>query len=79
MKLTEAVAKRLKMILKEKDMTQYELFKISGVPQSTISTILKCEIQTIKLSTLYDICSGLGMEFEEFFSADFLKLEKLDD
>lgn len=79
MKLQEALAKRIKAILKERNITQYELYKLSGVPQSTISTILKGEVKTIKLSTLYDICSGLNLEFEEFFAYDALKLKNIDD
>lgn len=79
MKLKDAIAKRLKQILKQKGITQYQLFKQSGVPQSTISTILNSEIKTIKLSTLYELCCGLNMEFIEFFNEDYLKLINLDD
>ena len=56
MNLTEAVAKRVKEILKEKGMTQYALFKKTGVPQSTISTLLTGNVQTIKLCTIHEIC-----------------------
>ena len=70
--LTEAIAKRLKSICKERNITQYQLYKITGVPESTISTILNCEIKTIKISTLYDLCSGLNIEFSEFFDKDYL-------
>ena len=79
MKLMQAVSKRLKEILKEKEITQYELFKRSGVPQSTISTILKGDIKTVKLSTIYEICSGLNIEIHDFFNVDYLKIENLDD
>ena len=79
MKLVKAVAKRIREILKSKNMTQYELFKLSGLPQSTISTILKGELITIKLSSIYEICSGLNIEFSEFFNTDYLKLENIDD
>ena len=73
MKLQEAVAKRLKDLLAEKGISQYTLFKISGVPQSTISTILNGAIKTIKLSTLHEICSGMGMDIYEFFNVEYLK------
>jgi len=79
MKLVKAVAKRIKEILKTRNMTQYELFKLSGLPQSTISTILKGELITIKLSSIYEICSGLNIEFSEFFDCSYLKLENIDD
>lgn len=79
MKLKDAVAKRIKEIIKEKGITQYELFKMTGVPQSTISTILKNETKTVKLSTIYEICSGLEIELSEFFNSDYLKLANITD
>lgn len=79
MKLKDAVAKRIKEIIKEKGITQYELFKRTGVPQSTISTILNAETKTVKLSTIYEICSGLEIELSEFFNCSYLSIENLDD
>ena len=79
MKLTTAVSKRIKDLCKERNITQYELFKRTGVPQSTISTIIKGNISTVKLSTIYDICSGLNIEISEFFDSEIFKLSKLDD
>lgn len=79
MELKQAVAKRLKNILGELGITQYELYKRSGVPQSTISTILNSNIKTVKLSTIYEICSGIGMELSDFFDINFFKLENIND
>ena len=79
MKLKDAISKRIKEILKEKGITQYELFKQTGVPQSTISTILNAEIKTVKMSTIYEICSGLQIELSDFFNCDYLKIENLED
>ncbi len=79
MLLKEAVAKRIKEIIKEKDITQYQLFKCSGVPQSTISTILNSETKTVKLSSIYDICSGFNIELSDFFDCNYLKLKNIDD
>lgn len=79
MKLKDAIAKRIKEILKANNISQYELYKKSGVPQSTISTILNSEIKTVKLSTIYEICSGLRIELAYFFDSDYLKMENLDD
>lgn len=79
MKLKDAIAKRIKEILKINNISQYELFKRSGVPQSTISTILNSEIKTVKLSTIYEICSGLEIELDYFFDCDYLKMKNLED
>lgn len=74
-----AIVKRIKELLNKNNMTQYELYKRAGVPQSTISTILNAEIKTVRLSTLYDICSGLNIELSTFFDCDYLKMENLED
>lgn len=79
MKLKDAIAKRIKEIIKEKGITQYELFKRTGVPQSTISTILNAETKTVKLSTIYEICSGISVELSDFFDCEYLKIENLED
>ena len=79
MKLLAGVTKRLKEIMKEKNLNQYKLFKLTEVPQSTISTILHGDIKTIQLDTLYDFCAGLNIEFSEFFDVDYLKIENIDD
>lgn len=79
MKLNQAISKRIKELLKDRNLTQYGLFKLTGVPQSTISTILKGDLQTVKLSTIYEICSGLNLEIDEFFNKDYFKLNNLED
>lgn len=79
MTLTEAVARRIKDLLAERKMTAYQLFKASGVPQSTISTILSVQTTTVKLSTLYDICAGLEIELKDFFDVPYLSLANIED
>ncbi|MFI3174549.1 MAG: hypothetical protein R3Y53_05010 [Bacillota bacterium] len=39
MKLNQAISQRVTDILSERNLTQYQLFKISGVPRSTIGNI----------------------------------------
>ena len=79
MKLEQAIAKRLKQCLKERHMTQYELFKRTGVPQSTISTILNGKVKAILSTTIYQLCVGLDMEISEFFDDELLRLENIED
>ena len=78
MNLKNAVAKRLKELLDEKQMTQYALSKKSGVPQSTISTILNGDIKTVKLSTMHELCEGLEVELTDFFGKEYLKFKNLE-
>lgn len=79
MKLTNAISKRIKERLKEQNMTQYELFKRTGVPQSTISMILNNKVNSILISTIYQLCIGLDLEMSEFFNKPYLKLENIED
>lgn len=67
MKLNEAVAYRIKELCKERKLTQYQLYLETGVPQSTLSTIMKCSYPSMKLRIIYEICDGLEISLEEFF------------
>lgn len=79
MQLNEAVAKRISELCKERNMTQYQLYLRSGVPQSTLSTIMSCAYPSMKLRILYEICEGLDIGLQEFFSSPLFARENLDD
>lgn len=79
MKLNEAVAHRIKEILKERGITQYQLYLKTGVPQSTLSTIMKCSYPSMKLRILYEICDGLEIELEDFFDSEVFLRENIED
>ncbi len=79
MKLNEAVAYRIKELCKERGITQYQLYLKTGVPQSTLSTIMKCSYPSMKLRIIYEICDGLEIDLEEFFSSDVFKRENLEE
>ena len=79
MKLTKAISQRLKYLIKENNISQYELFKRTGLPQSTISTIKNDKVEDIKISTIYQICIGFNIEFKDFFNDKNFKLDNLDD
>ncbi len=78
MQLTDALIKRIKELIKDRDITQYELFKRSGVIPSTINMILKGKVKTIKINTLFDICFGLNIELSDFFACDYLKFANVE-
>jgi len=58
---------RIKEILKELDMTQEELFHLSGVPQSEISRIANGKKRKIELETAVKIARALGRPVEYVF------------
>ena len=79
MKLSDAVILRIEQLCLEHNMTKYELFKASGVPQSTLTSIKKKRSNSAKIITIYQICEGFDMSIEEFFSSPLFNRENLED
>ena len=78
MELSEAIAKRLKELLKEKGCTQYKLSSLTGVPQSTISTIMTKKSRTCKLDTILLLAQGLGVTAKDFFDTPLFDFDSLN-
>lgn len=78
MKLNQAVSTRLSEILKEKDMTQYQLYIKSGVPKSTIGNIINCSYDSVKLRVIHEICQGLNIGIDTFFASSLFKEDNLE-
>ena len=77
-KLNQAVSERLKQLLKEGKMTQYQLFLKSGVPKSTIGNIMNCSYDSVKLRVLHELCQGLGIGLNDFFASSFFEEDNLE-
>ena len=69
MPLNQAVSKRLLQLLAERQMTPYQLYIKSGVPKSTISNVLRCAYDSIKLRIIHELCQGLEIDIPEFFDS----------
>lgn len=67
MKLSKAIAIRLSNILKERNLSQYSLFKNGGVPRSTINDVVNIKKKRVSTDTVYQICSTLNLTLTEFF------------
>lgn len=78
MQLNQAVRVRLSQLLQEKSMTQYQLFRKSGVPKSTINNVIRGNYTTMKLSILHELCQGLGISLSTFFTSPVFDEENLD-
>ena len=78
MQLNQAISMRLSELLKERSMTQYQLFSKSGVPKSTIHNIIKCSYDSVKLRIIPEICLGLEISISEFFQAPLFDDVNLD-
>lgn len=79
MKLNEAVACRIKELMQERGITQYQLYLKTGVPQSTLSTIMKCSYPSMKLRILHEICDGLEIGLKDFFDSEVFFRENIED
>ena len=68
MQLTQAVSARLKELLQERGMTQYQLYMKSGVPKSTIGNVINCAYDSVKLRIIHELCQGMGISISDFFA-----------
>ena len=68
MKLSKAISVRVSNLLKERNLTQYSLFKNGGVPRSTICDVVNNKKKRVSTDTVYQICSTLNLSLSEFFS-----------
>ena len=73
MKLSNAIRKRIKFYLEDRNMNVWSLCKKTGIPCSTISTFMSGKTELIKLDTLLHICEGFGITITEFFEDDIFK------
>lgn len=79
MKLEDAVILRIEQLCLERKMTKYQLFKASGVPQSTLTSIKKKRSSSAKLITLYWICEGFDISLKEFFDSPLFQRENIEE
>lgn len=79
MQLSDAIRKRIKFYLKEKDMNMWKLCKMSGIPCSTISTFMSGKTELIKIDTLLHICEGFNITLGEFFTGEIFDTAEQDD
>ena len=78
MQLNEAVSARLKELLREQNMTQYQLYMKSGVPKSSIGNIVNCAYDSVKLRVIHEICQGLEINISEFFNSPYFDEANLE-
>lgn len=78
MKLNEAVSQRVTELLDKYGMTQYQLSTKSGVPKSTISNLVKCVYDSVKLRIIHEICQGFEISISDFFQSPLFDEVNLD-
>ena len=78
MNVSQAVAKRIEMLLKEHNMTQYRLEQKSGVLHGSLACIMNGRNKTVTLSTVYMIAKGFDMTIVEFLNHDIFLSDEIE-
>ena len=78
LQLNQAVGRRLAELLKERDMTAYQLSRKSGVPKSTIGNVIHCTYPSMKLRIIHELCQGLEISLCDFFASPLFEEENLE-
>ncbi len=77
MTLSDAVSKRIREILNEKNMTQYRLEQNAGISHSTMNCFLNARYKSCNLTTVVLIIRALGMTIAEFFDDPIFESDDL--
>ena len=78
MSVSQAVAKRIEMLLKERNMTQYRLEQKSGILHGSLACIMNGRNKTVTLSTVYMIAKGFDMTIVEFINHDIFLSDEIE-
>ncbi len=78
MQLNEAVSRRFAELLREKGMTQYQLYMKSDVPKSTIGNVMNCAYDSVKLRIIHELCQGLQINISDFFQSSLFDENNLE-
>lgn len=76
--LTDVIVERLNKFMGEKDITQYKLAQLSGVPFPTIKSIMQRRTKGITLKTVIMLANGLGVGLNEFLDEKIFSLENIE-
>ena len=78
MHLNQAISERLSELLKERGMTQYQLYMKSGVPKSTIGNVINCSYDSVKLRIIHEMCQGMNISITDFFASPLFEESNLE-
>lgn len=76
--LNDAIVERLCKYMGEKDLTQYRLAQLSGVPFPTLKSIMQRRTKGISLKTVLMLAYGLGVTPSEFLNDEIFNVDNLE-
>lgn len=78
MKENEAIAKRLKMLMNEKNVSVFEISQRSELSLSAVNEILSAKNRIARFNSVLQFAKALNVELEEIFNDDLILSENLD-
>ena len=76
--LSDAMRKRLDVLMKEKNLTSYQVSYKAGLNPSVLNDFIRGRIACPRIDTLYLICIGLDITLEEFFKDSIFNEENIE-
>lgn len=77
MTVAEAVKLRIEELCNEKEINFCRLAAVSGIPYTTVKSIIYSHSQNPGITTIKKICDGLEITISDFFDTDtFRNLEQ---
>ena len=77
MSISQAVAKRIAELLKEKKISQYKLEQNACLSHETVKSIMKGKAKGVNLKTIIAIADGFGMTVSQFLNCDLFEYDNL--
>lgn len=78
MTVNDAVAKRISMLLREKEMSQYRLEQESGIQHGSMQCIMNGRNKTVTLSTVMMLAKGFNMSLTDFLDDEIFSSKDLE-
>ena len=73
MRITEAVKRRFEELCYERDLNFCKLASISGVPYTTVKSILYGQSKNPGIATIKKLCDGLEISIPDFFDTEYCR------
>ena len=76
MKIYEAISSRIMNLCYKRDITLYELSKISGIPKTTLKDIVSMKSQNTRIENVEKIAAAFNLSIRDFFDNDVFESMK---
>ena len=79
MVISEAINLRIFELLKQNDLTVYQLSYRAGISNSIISDCKRGKVKEPTISSIIHICEGFNIQLKDFFDSPYFKdVEAID-